>query len=195
MHISITNKMFHSAGLYLMAFALMTSFFVTGCTPQHQPQPYPPRVTCSLPTAKSLSIAIDMTKDDLANETCAYRFEAYFGNLLTIAAGAPEIENKKRFSDFLIWCSDTGLLTRVQAQKYYNQYFSQTFMALPDDYNICSICADKGPLMQKMKKELAMKEQELLKACADKTGYYQVNEQYDEMSFLLEATCRACAHE
>lgn len=92
-----------------------------------------------------------------------------------------------------MWCTDAGLLTRMQAKKYYNQYFNTTFMALPADFNVCSICPDKEKLIEKLDKELAMKEKGMLKACADKNAYYKVNGQLEELIFLLDSTCRACA--
>ena len=43
-----------------------------------------------------------------------------------------------------------------------------------------------------MSRELADKEQGLLKISADRRSYYQANRLYQEAELVLEATCEAC---
>ncbi len=187
-----TNSKPFSTVLFSLIILSMSALLLTGCL-NNQPKPAPaPLKTCMMPQTNKLEQAIEMTKRDLTFEQCAYNFTNYFENLLTIAAGDPNIAHKKRFSDFLMWCNSEGLLTKVQAKSYYNQYFNTVFAALPSDYNICSICTDKETLIQKMEQELTMKEKGLLKACADKTTYFKANEQLNTLIFLLDSTCRAC---
>ena len=47
-------------------------------------------------------------------------------------------ENKRVFSEFLVWSSDQGLLSKRQAEDYYNRYFNVKFMSMKGDYNNCS---------------------------------------------------------
>lgn len=148
---------------------------------------------CGGPTSKNLDAAIDDVKYSLQNG-CEAHFDRFHDDLLRIAEGDPKPENKRIFSDFLVWTSDAGLLSQRQAKDYYNRYFNVKFMSLQGDYNNCShTCPQRERVMLDMERELGDKERGLLKVSLDNDGYYRADELYQEVELVLEATCTACA--
>ena len=170
---------------------LITAFLLSGCAEKQIPvRPTVP--ACALPTGGNLAEAVSQTKTDLGHSECHPQFEAYFHRLLEIAAGDPDLENKRRFSNFLVWAKSNGILTMVQSKNYYNRYFNTTFMALPDDYNVCSSAPKKDDIIRAMEAELQQKELGLMKACGDKETYYGAHEQFKTLLMVLDAVCLAC---
>ena len=148
---------------------------------------------CNSPTTKNLSAAIEEVQYELLNG-CEAEFDRYYDELLTIAEGDPKPENKRAFSEFLVWSKDQGLLSRRQAERYYNTYFNVKFVALEGDYNNCShSCPRRDLVYREMERELSAKERGLMKVSLDNTGYYRANELFQEVELVLEATCTACA--
>jgi len=124
---------------------------------------------------------------------CEHNFDDYFDRLLTIAEGDPDKHNKRRFSEFLIWCADQGIVSKRQATNLYNRYFNVKFIALMGDYNNCShTCPNRHTVIANMGQELADKERGLLKISADNAAYYQADHLLKETELVLEATCTAC---
>ncbi len=178
-------------GLYGIVAAVVSLLLLTaGCA--HEDTKKQTFVSCNPPKGVTLERAVAQARSDLQNPGCERYFEDYFKAMLDISQGDPSPDNKILFSRFLEWASTSGLITRVQAECYYNRYFNTTFMCLPDDYNICSACEKKAALMQELDDELAEKEQGLLRACADKETFYQAKREYDELKLNLEAVCTAC---
>jgi hypothetical protein len=125
---------------------------------------------------------------------CIAHFDRYYDDLLSIAEGDPKAENKRLFSEFLVWSADQGILSQRQARDYYNRYFNVKFVSLQSDYNNCShTCPRRDRVMLDMERELGDKERGLLKVSLDNAGYYRADELYDEVNLVLEATCTACA--
>lgn len=148
---------------------------------------------CSGSTSKNLETAIDDVKHTL-NSGCEAHFDRYYDELLRIAEGDPKPENKRIFSDFLVWSSDEGLLSQRQAKDHYNRYFNVKFMSMQGDYNNCShTCPRRDRVMIDMERELSDKERGLLRVSLDSEGYYRADELYQEIELVLEATCTACA--
>lgn len=148
---------------------------------------------CNGPQTKNLDAAIGNVKDSLSGG-CAAHFDVYYDDLLTIAEGDPKAENKRLFSEFLVWSSDQGILSQRQARDYYNRYFNVKFTALQSDYNNCShTCPRRDRVMRNMERELSDKERGLLKVSLDNAGYYRADELYQEVELVLEATCTACS--
>ena len=148
---------------------------------------------CTGPQSKNLATAIAAAQSSLGGG-CAAHFDRYYDDLLTIAEGDPKPENKRAFSEFLVWSSEQGLLSTRQAQDYYNRYFNVKFMALRGDYNNCShTCPNKQKVLFDMERELSDKERGLLKVSLDSEGYYRADQLYQEVELVLEATCTACA--
>ena len=148
---------------------------------------------CDSPQSRNLDRAISSVQSTLMNG-CEAHFDRFYDDLLTIAEGDPKPENKRAFSEFLVWASDQGLLSKRQAQNHYNRYFNVKFMSLKGDYNNCShTCPNKQKVLFNMERELSDKERGLLKVSLDNQGYYRADELFQEVELVLEATCTACA--
>lgn len=148
---------------------------------------------CAGPQTRNLDDAFAEVEKRLA-AGCAARFDRYFDDLLGIAEGDPKPENKRRFSEFLVWTADEGILSRQQAREHYNRYFNVKFMSLASDYNNCShTCPRRDAVMLDMERELGDKERGLLKISLDSQSYYRADELYREVELVLEATCHACS--
>jgi hypothetical protein len=148
---------------------------------------------CPSPQTRSLDSAIGFVKTSL-NTGCEAHFDRYYDDLLTIAEGDPKPDNKRIFSEFLLWSGEQGLLSTRQAQEYYNRFFNVKFMAMKGDYNNCShTCPNKQSVLFDMERELSDKERGLLKVSQDIDGYYRADRLYQEVELVLEATCTACA--
>ena len=149
--------------------------------------------TCVGPQSKNLDTAISNAQSSLM-QGCHAHFDRYYDDLLTIAEGDPKPENKREFSEFLVWSTDKGLLSKRQAEDYYNRFFNVKFMSLKGDYNNCShTCPNKQKTLFDMERELAEKERGLLKVSLDNDGYYRADQLYQEVELVLEATCSACS--
>jgi len=147
---------------------------------------------CNSPQTRNLEHAIDDVKANLAGG-CVAHFDRYYDDLLTIAEGDPKPENKRIFSEFLVWSGDEGLLSQRQARDYYNRYFNVKFTSMQGDYNNCShTCPRRTRVMMDMQRELSDKERGLLKVSLDNDGYNRSDELYQEIELVLEATCTAC---
>lgn len=148
---------------------------------------------CGSPQTKNLSAAISDVQNSLS-AGCAASFDRFYDDLLNIAEGDPKPENKRAFSEFLVWASDEGLLSQRQARDNYNRYFNVKFVSLQSDYNNCShTCPIRQRVMLDMQRELSDKERGLLKVSKDSASYYRADELYQEVELVLEATCTACA--
>lgn len=183
------------SGLTLTSLCLLLTLSLACNHAVKKVRPLEPAPTCTLPSGVNLAEALSQARSDLKLPDCQLMFDEYFQALLNIAAGDPTPENKRLFSEFLVWTNETGIMTRVQAEDYYNRHFNDTFMSLPDRYNLCSACPQKGELLRDMKQELRQKEQGLLEACRDKETYYQASRSYAELRDIIEATCLACGQE
>jgi hypothetical protein len=147
---------------------------------------------CLSPQTKNLDTAIVQVEHELASG-CAAHFDRFYDDLLRIAEGDPKPENKRIFSEFLIWTTDQGMLSQRQAKEYYNRYFNVKFVSLQGDYNNCShTCPRRDRVMRLMERELSDKERGLMKVSLDSAGYYRADELYQEVELVLEATCTAC---
>ena len=148
---------------------------------------------CTAPLSSGLDNAMHDAQARLATG-CEYHFDRYFADLLATAEANPSSENKVLFSDFLMRANETGVISKRQAQEYYNRYFNVKFVSLTGDYNTCAqACPVQGQVMSNMQNELRDKQVGLLKASDDKSSYYRADHLLKEAQLVLEATCRACA--
>ena len=169
----------------LLLAALIAPWLLSACVTS---QPL-----CDSPQTRNLDSAVASVKQSLA-EGCHAQFDRYYDDLLTTAEGDPKPENKRVFSEFLVWSADEGLLSQRQAEDYYNRYFNVKFMSLRGDYNNCShTCPNKRKVLLDMERELSAKERGLLKVSLDSDGYYRADRLYQEVELVLEATCNACS--
>ncbi len=177
--------MFNSA---LRRLTVLTTILWAGALTSCASSPPP----CAGPQSKNLDVAFDQAKSALS-AGCAAHFDRFHDDLLNIAEGDPKPENKRRFSEFLVWSADEGILSQRQARDYYNRYFNVKFMSLAGDYNNCShTCPRRDRVLLDMERELSDKERGLLKVSLDNGGYYRADELYREVELVLEATCTAC---
>lgn len=152
-----------------------------------------PVLTCTPPQERNLDVAIQTAQQSLASG-CETQFDNYLAELLSIAEEDPNLENKRRFSEFLVWASDQGLLSNRQAQASYNRYFNMKFVSMRGDYNNCAdTCLRKQLVLTSMEEELADKERGLLRISLDNDGYYRADRLFQETELVLEAMCLACA--
>ena len=174
------NSSNKAAALLLAMMALVLNACAT---------PPPP---CGSPTTKNLATAVVQVEHEL-DSGCSAHFDRYFDDLLNIAEGDPKPENKRVFSDHLLWATDRGILSQRQAKEYYNRYFNVKFVSLESDYNNCShTCPRRDRVMLTMERELSDKERGLLRVSLDNAAYYRADELYQEVELVLEATCTAC---
>ena len=179
------NQFFYKYPLRILS-GLVASFLILSSCASTAP-------TCAGPQSKNLGSAISYTQSSLM-QGCHAHFDRYYDELLAVAEGDPKPENKREFSEFLVWSSDKGLLSKRQAEDYYNRFFNVKFMALRGDYNNCShTCPNKQKVLFDMERELAEKERGLLKVSLDNEGYYRADQLYQEVELVLEATCTACS--
>lgn len=149
--------------------------------------------SCMSPQTRNLGSAMAVVQSNLETG-CQAHFDRYYDDLLRIAEGDPRPENKREFSEFLVWASDSGILSKRQAEDYYNRFFNVKFMSMRGDYNNCShTCPNKQRMLIDMERELSDKERGLLKVSLDNEGYYRADQLYQEVELVLEATCNACA--
>ena len=171
--------------LIIVTGLMISALLVTSCAST--------KPTCDTPQTRNLTSAINSVENSLMNG-CHAHFDRYYDDLLTIAEGDPKPENKREFSEFLVWATDKGLLSNRQAQDHYNRYFNVKFMSLKGDYNNCShTCPNKQKVLFDMERELSDKERGLLRVSLDNDGYYRADELFQEVELVLEATCSACS--
>ncbi len=176
----------------LMAVALLiVSTQLSGCNTLNS-NPDDTTQSCAPMLGHDLDKSFAVARNALSNG-CAHSFDDYFDRLLTIAEGDPDKQNQRRFSEFLVWSADQGIVSKRQATNLYNRYFNIKFIALMGDYNNCShTCPKQRTVIANMEQELADKERGLLKVCADNAAYYQADHLLKETELVLEATCTAC---
>ena len=180
------NKSLFSHSIKVFALLVASAMALSSCAT--------PPPACVGPTTHNLQAAVSQVKNSLEYQGCEAHFDRFYDDLLRIAEGDPRPENKRLFSEFLVWTADEGLLSQRQAKDYYNRYFNVKFMTLQGDYNNCShTCPARDRIMRDMERELIDKERGLLKVSLDNDGYYRADELYQEIELVLEATCTACA--
>jgi hypothetical protein len=181
------NKIYF--GKILLFFMVIIGLLILSCENRKYLKP-----ACTLPSGVDLEEALAHSRKDLGHLECEPMFDNYFERLIEVAKRDPSMENKRRFSEFLEWAHDRGIIDKIQARSYYNRYFNTTFMSLPDDYNVCSSCTEeaKKTIENQMENELRQKEEGLLRACRDKSAYYIASDQYNSILLLLDATCTSC---
>lgn len=174
----------------LLAAAISIS--TVGCA-THTPGPL--TVDCPMPTGHLVDEAFTTAKSTLSNQECRYSFDAVFDSLLKISEGAPNINNKERFSGFLEWSRGKGVISTVQAKERYTKNFSSRFTSLPDSYQTCSHCPNLSTIIDDCRNELQDKDLGLLKVSSDKVTYAKANNDLQNIELILEATCSACSVE
>lgn len=176
---------------HMAAALIILATQLTGCNALNN-RPEDTMQSCALLEGHDPDKSFATTRQALSNG-CEHRFDDYFARLLSIAEGDPGKQNKRRFSEFLVWSADAGIVSKRQATNLYNRYFNVKFVSLMGDYNNCShTCPNRHTVIANMEQELADKEQGLLKVSADNDAYYKADHLFKETELVLEATCTAC---
>ncbi|MEH0022098.1 MAG: hypothetical protein V6Z89_20770 [Desulfobacter sp.] len=183
------STLFKTLTLFITAAIMALS---TGCVTQ---QPKPVADNCPIPSGNRVDDAFLTAQSTLSNPECRYKFDAVLNALLVISQGDPKMENQRLFSDFFIWAEKEGLISKIQAKKYYNTYFMPKFVSLPSNYQTCSHCPNLRKILTNCKQELKKKEVGLLKICNNKTAYAKASDDLQTIALILEAICSACAVE
>jgi hypothetical protein len=149
-----------------------------------------------MPEGLNLDSAFAQVRTSLTENRrqCAPLFDVYWQRLLDIAEGDPGMDNKQRFSDFLLAVAAQGIISERQAKNLYNRYFNVKFVSLIGDYNICSqACPIRTTMMSDMALELSHKEQGLLLVSTDRSSFQRADQLLKETDLVLEATCASCS--
>ncbi|MBT7445374.1 MAG: hypothetical protein HN790_15575 [Methylococcales bacterium] len=170
---------------------------LTGCNTLQKQEPSvvqyaQPVAMCSMPSGKRVDAAFAHAKSELSSSACQTQYHNYFTSLIDIAKGDPSAENKQRFSQFVTWSYESGIISKRQGRDYYTQYFSPTFTSLSDTLNVCSASRSKQTMIQDMQSELKMKKQGILEVAGDRDGYFKTLKQHSDIVLVLEATAMAC---
>lgn len=180
---TVTKRFSRSLGLALLASVLL------GACAQDPPQ----RFSCSVPGGGNVEQAFSHARSDLAHPQCQFQFDGYLDRLIAIAADNPGPENRRRFSEFLSWSRDQGILGQNQAETMYQRFFTTEFTVLEDRYNNCSsTCQRREAVMGKLREELQDKDRGLIQVLGDRETYTQADLQYNQLLTLMDATCLAC---
>ena len=99
---------------------------------------------CVSPQTRNLDSAIGAAQTALING-CHAHFDRYYDDLLSIAEGDPGPENKRSFSEFLVWSSDKGLLSKRQAQDYSRATTTTARTPAPTSAKSCSTWSGNSP--------------------------------------------------
>ncbi len=178
----------------MVCFSIMTLALVpTGCS-HSKPVPVT-QPSCPLPSGNFVDQAFDTARSTLSYNECKYQFDQVMDALLEVCEGTPSINNKKLFSDFLVWAKNQGIISTVQAKKIYTRYFTATFVSLSGDFQTCSLCPRIHKILSDCDQELEKKKSGLLKICGDKKTYAKASNDLKQISLILEATCKACEAE
>jgi len=182
--------------LYRRVFflALPLVLMVLGCVAS-DPEPLPAAPVCILPSGHLVKPAFATAKATLSKHQCRHQFDAVFDSLLKVCEGDPSLKNKEKFSAFLLWAKDMGIISKKQASRQYTRYFSPRFVSLPDNYQTCSHCSRLNELKGQCRDELRQKERGLLAVCEDKPVFAKASDDLANIELILEATCSACADE
>lgn len=150
-------------------------------------------VSCTAPLSQRLALAMDEAKMRLGSG-CRKDYASLFEQLLEIGEGDPGPENKRAFSDYLLWASDKGYISPLQAKQTYTRYFGVKFVTALSDYNTCAaVCPTQTRILSDMRTELGDKARGMMEVAADREGYSRASALFGEMELILSATCSACA--
>jgi len=147
---------------------------------------------CPPPTSKRVEVAFEHSREVLAEADCRDAFEAHFAALLTLAEGDPGDHNRRRFSDFIGWAVEQGILSRVEAEMLYSRHFSTTLVSLPDDRSACASVGDLAMLQRSLDDELRDKHVGLYRVLGEPEAYAQVERQRRNVMDVFAALRIAC---
>ena len=170
-----------------ISLILLAILNVSGCLSQPVPV-----VNCTVAPTKLLDQAFGDVREKLANKACHYQFDQYFDYLLSVSEGNPGKDNRLRFSDFMTYANERGVLNTVQTKEYFSRYFSTKFVSLSDKYNTCGAGKFLARIEQELTTELSQKRRGLQLVLGDDNAYKRAINQKEGVLLLLDATTLAC---
>ena len=142
---------------------------------------------------KRVGASIEAAKSILEKAECKSLFSQYYQELITIAESDQDVDNPRRFSDFIDWgYQEQKILSRVEAEQLYTEYFSTTFFALPDNVRVCAAAKDIRALTKALKAELIKKQRGLANAAGNSKAYRQAAREMEQVLGIIEGTGTAC---
>ena len=169
-----------------LVFGLVAAAALAACTTT------PPPSNCVAPSGNLLDSAFSRAKTSLGYPECWSNFHGYFDTLLSTAEGDPSESNLHRFSDFVGWSVERGVVTRVEGSELFTQYFSPNFVALPGDRSVCSAVRTNPGIADDVKSELALKYRGLVKVAGQNATYAQAAREQESLEQILGAMESAC---
>jgi len=151
----------------------------------------PVPVSCVAPSGKLLDSAFATAQSSLGYRQCWGQFDTYFDALLSTAEGDPGADNVERFSDFVGWSVERGIVTRVAGSELYTRYFSPNFVSLPNDRSVCS-AVRTNPQLDDVAAELQHKYRGLVKVAGNNAVYAQASREQSALVQVLGAMETAC---
>ena len=148
---------------------------------------------CPVVDSANVDSAFGQASQAMAIRHCQIQFESYFDKLLTVAAESPSIDNKKRFDGFFRQLDGDGVISKRQATELYTQYFTTSYMALPDTYNVCSAGREQDKILSAMRAELDQKKRGLMDVLGEKDLYFKARQSHDEIGLILQTAVDACS--
>lgn len=147
---------------------------------------------CIAPSGNLLDSAFTRAKTSLGYPECWGQFNGYFDSLMRTAEGDPSEANVQRFSEFVGWSVDRGVVTRMQGSELFTQYFSPNFVSLPNDRSVCSAVRSNPALAADVEAELALKYRGLVKVSGLNSTYAQAAREQASLTQILGAMESAC---
>lgn len=172
--------------LVKVAFVGAIALFLWGCTSTPVPS------NCIAPSGKLVAPAFSRAQSSLAYSECWSQFGSYFDALLTAAEGDPKQENVERFSDFVGWSIERGVVTKVAGSELFTRYFSPNFVSLPNDRSVCSAVRSNPKLNREVELELRDKYRGLVGVAGNNATYAQAAREQASLVQILGAMESAC---
>lgn len=189
MTINLITLMSHTT-LIRSAMAIFVLSFAIACQTTGSSQLADEACTAQLSQRLDLAMEESRTRMDGG---CSSQHAALFEQLLSVGQGDPKPENKRMFSDYLVWASDKGYISPLQAKETYTRYFGLKFVSGLSDYNTCAaFCPTEVQLLTDMQRELGDKARGLVEVSTDQNTYGRANTLYNELELVITAACQAC---
>lgn len=173
----------------MTSFALMSLLTLSACNSTAKTSV---NQSCENISSVNLTDAVNTAQMALQSGQCNHKFADYYQELLTVAKGSPEKNNKRVFDKFINWSHNNKVISKLDAKLYFSRYFSERFMSLNSTYNICSQSAKQDEIFSALSLEMQDKKLGLLNVLNDKNTFNKVARQYSDLQTVLEATWLAC---
>lgn len=146
---------------------------------------------CQFSPSKDVSRSFAEAGNLLADQACWNQEQGIFDQLLTVAKGDPDPDNKRLFTEHLSHLEQMGAISHSEARARYQRYFMPRFVSAASNYSIRSSCDKNEATLRKMRAELKDKKEGMLDVQGDASGFKAAQAGYDQLESIMEATCHA----